>query len=53
MLTIAVFQLVQQCYHATEIGNVAIYGQRLRWSAIVDKKDNYFGQSKNKPYPFG
>jgi len=32
MLETAVFELVQQFYHATEFGNVATsqYGQRLR-----------------------
>jgi len=32
LLETAVFELVQQFYHATEFGNVAIsqYGQRLR-----------------------
>ena len=33
----AVFELVQQFYHATEIGNVAQWGQRLRWSVLSEK----------------
>jgi len=44
--TTALFELVQQFYHATEIGNVAKCGQRC--SAIADKtivsnKVNYRG----------
>jgi len=42
MLTTAVFELVQQFYRATEIVNVAICGQRLRCSAIADKKRQSF-----------
>jgi len=42
MWTTAVFKLVQQFYHATETGNVAQCGQRVRWSATADKKDNCF-----------
>ena len=33
----ALFELVQQFYHATEIANVATCGQRLRWSALAQK----------------
>jgi len=43
MLTPAVFELVQQFYHATEIGNVVSWVQRMRWSATADKIDNCFG----------
>jgi len=44
MLTSAFFELVQQFYHATEIGNGiwateigSQYGQRIRWSDTADK----------------
>jgi len=50
MLKTAVFELVQQFYHATQIGIISQCGQRLRWSAfgdimksIVSDKVNYRG----------
>ena len=52
MLATDVFELVQQFYHATEIGrpNAVNCGQRLPWSALADKinaivldKPNYRG----------
>jgi len=45
MLTTVVFELVQQFYHATEIGNVVKCGQCMRWLAIahsIQNKDNFF-----------
>jgi len=36
VLTTAVFELVQQFYHATEMGNVGS-GVSLHWSTLEDK----------------
>ena len=50
-MLIAVFELVQQFYHAAEIGKKGQCGQRMGWSAIADKiktivsdKVNYRGK---------
>jgi len=44
VLTTAVFELVQQFYHAAEIGNVAIAD---KINATVSDKVNYHGTHKH------